>query len=333
MELHKITLLGKEYINIDTIDNIAIPDCFVHRRNKLDYSKGNGEAKLYIGSRKIIENQLFFSKNHKMLGFLLKRDLVEYLNDAKFEYENKEQLYRENITDFWLENKRMLDSKEDVLFFEFIESQAGGDLRFYITSFKGDIFYNEFRKIVLPEITYISILKLKDYKNNEIFYFRPYLNYFFDSKHHSAIIAEKEKQIDENTKIAEKEKIEIKRSRKGQGKYRANVLDEMIECLITRVNDERMLIASHIKPWAVCETDQERIDRYNGLALTPTYDRLFDQGFITFSNNGLISVSPYLSPLNIKRLGLIPDKKYNLQENQKRSIYLEYHRQNIFLKG
>lgn len=37
-----------------------------------------------------------------MTGFLLKRDLLEYLQDAKFEYENKEQVYRENITDYWL---------------------------------------------------------------------------------------------------------------------------------------------------------------------------------------------------------------------------------------
>jgi hypothetical protein len=35
MELHKIRLLDKEYINIDTIENIAIPDCFVSRQNKI----------------------------------------------------------------------------------------------------------------------------------------------------------------------------------------------------------------------------------------------------------------------------------------------------------
>ena len=106
MELNKITLLGKEYIIIDVIDNIAIPDCFVHRRNKLDYSRGNGEAKLYIGSRKNKKHKLFFNTENKMLGFFLKRDLLEYLQDAKFEYENQEQVYREDIADFWLENKK-----------------------------------------------------------------------------------------------------------------------------------------------------------------------------------------------------------------------------------
>ena len=171
---------------------------------------------------------------------------------------------------------------------------------------------------------------MKKLEGEEVFYFRPYLNYFFDSRHHSAIIAEKEKVVEDNTAINTKEKAEIKYARKGQGKYRAAVIDTISECLITRVNDERMLIASHIKPWAVCETDDERIDKYNGLLLTPTYDRLFDQGFITFSNNGLIAVSPYFSPLNIKRLGLIHNKQYNLQEHKNRSRYLEYHRKNIF---
>jgi predicted restriction endonuclease len=332
MELNEITLLGQKYINIDTLDSIAIPDCFVHRNNKLDYSRGNGEAKLYVGSRKIVERQSFFKKT-QMIGFLLKRDLLEYLQDAKFEYENKEQVYRKNISDYWLENKQMIDSKEDILFFNFVESQAGGDSRFYITSFKGDIFYNEFRKIALPEITYISILKLKNINNEEVFYFRPYLNYFFDSRHHSAIIAEKEKEIERDETIKEDDKKDIIYARKGQGKYRSSLIDEMSECLITRVNDERMLIASHIKPWAVCENDEERIDKYNGLLLTPTYDRLFDQGFISFSNDGEIYVSPYLSPLNTKKLGLIPNKKYDLQEHKKRSFYLEYHRQSIFKKG
>ncbi len=330
---NKIILLGQEYISIDTLDSIAIPDCFVHRNNKLNYSRGNGEAKLYVGSRKTIGTQSFFTKT-QMLGFLLKKDLLEYLQDAKFEYENQEQVYRNNISNYWLNNKHMIDSREeDKLFFNFNESQAGGKARFYITSFKDDIFYNEFRKIALPEITYISILKLKNINNEEEFYFKPYLNYFFDSKHHSAIIAEKEKEIEEDTTIKDNDKKNIIYARKGQGKYRASLIDEMSECLITRVNDERMLIASHIKPWAVCENDDERVDKYNGLLLTPTYDRLFDQGFISFSNIGEIHVSPYLSPLNIKRLGIIPNKKYDLQENKKRSKYLEYHRDNIFKKG
>lgn len=54
MELNEITLLGNKYVNIETIDGIAVADSFVHNRNKLD-SRGNGEAKLYVGSRKFLK--------------------------------------------------------------------------------------------------------------------------------------------------------------------------------------------------------------------------------------------------------------------------------------
>lgn len=113
-------------------------------------------------------------------------------------------------------------------------------------------------------------------------------------------------------------------------KYRKNLIEEMSECLITRVNDERMLMASHIKPWRLAN-DNEKIDKYDGLLLTPTYDRLFDQGFISFNDDGRILVSPYLSTYNLSKLK-IPSKA-ELPYNKKRSEYLEFHRQNIFKKG
>ncbi|MDC0682621.1 HNH endonuclease signature motif containing protein [Sorangium atrum] len=42
-----------------------------------------------------------------------------------------------------------------------------------------------------------------------------------------------------------------------------------------------LLRASHIKPWADCETDAERLDVYNGILLAPHLDAAFDRGFIT----------------------------------------------------
>ena len=69
-----------------------------------------------------------------MPGILLKRELLEYLQDAKFEYKNKEQDCLNKITDFWFKNNQDI-KKEDILYFDFIESNACGDLRFYITSF------------------------------------------------------------------------------------------------------------------------------------------------------------------------------------------------------
>ncbi|WP_238015557.1 HNH endonuclease [Dactylosporangium sp. AC04546] len=48
---------------------------------------------------------------------------------------------------------------------------------------------------------------------------------------------------------------------------------------------QRMLVASHIKPWRVCSA-AERLDVRNGLTACPTHDVAFDTGLITV-NGGL----------------------------------------------
>lgn len=96
---------------------------------------------------------------------------------------------------------------------------------------------------------------------------------------------------------------------------------------------KKILIASHTKPWAVCENDDERVDKYNGLLLAPTYDKLFDCGLITIEKiykdkNAKILISPYLSDYNIQKLNI--PQECNLIFNLKRCEYLEYHKNNIF---
>jgi hypothetical protein len=59
-----------------------------------------------------------------------------------------------------------------------------------------------------------------------------------------------------------------------------------------RVSDTALLRASHIKPWAKCETDAERMDVHNGLLLSALRDAAFDKGLATFDDDG----TPYFSP-------------------------------------
>lgn len=93
-------------------------------------------------------------------------------------------------------------------------------------------------------------------------------------------------------------------ARRGQGKFRANV--EAIErcCRLTGVSNPTLLIASHIKPWRLCKTAEERLDGANGLLLTPDADLLFDRGFISFYDDGEVLVSPRVDRDDLKRLGL-----------------------------
>jgi len=57
-------------------------------------------------------------------------------------------------------------------------------------------------------------------------------------------------------------------------------------CAVTGVAEPHLLRASHIKPWARCETDAERLDAYNGLLLAVHLDAAFDVGLISFTDDG-----------------------------------------------
>jgi putative restriction endonuclease len=65
-------------------------------------------------------------------------------------------------------------------------------------------------------------------------------------------------------------------------------------CAVTGVQDRELLRASHIKPWAA-SSDYERVDVHNGLLLSALWDAAFDQGLISFSDDGKLLVSPKIS--------------------------------------
>src|SRR5690606_5834871 len=116
----------------------------------------------------------------------------------------------------------------------------------------------------------------------------------------------------------------------GQEKFRRNLLEEMSFCPITGITDKRILLASHIKPWRV-SNNNERLDKNNGFIFSPTIDKLFDIGLITFENNKALLVSKALDSGNIKSIGIEPKKVYENLPIENRIQYLEYHRNFIFL--
>lgn len=140
-----------------------------------------------------------------------------------------------------------------------------------------------------------------------------------------------ENAIVQNTEIDTTTKESVIQARRGQGQFRDNLIQIEKACRLTHVDDHRLLVASHIKPWRSCETNFERLDGNNGLLLTPTMDRLFDRRYLTFENNGDVVLSERILPETYERVGLIVDKKINVgafKEEQAR--YLQFHR-DIFL--
>ena len=94
------------------------------------------------------------------------------------------------------------------------------------------------------------------------------------------------------------------------------------------------MIESHIETHIVCMRNNEHeqaIDYLNGLALSPTYDKLFDQGYITFTDEGELLCGTQLSPYTWEQLNINPNAKNKLRiYPENRESYLEYHRQNVF---
>ena len=113
-------------------------------------------------------------------------------------------------------------------------------------------------------------------------------------------------------RATEAERLVIQRV--GQDIFRRGLLEYWDgRCAITGLDVPDLLRASHIKPWAVCDTDAERHDVFNGLLLAPHLDAAFDSGFITIAEDGTVLLSDALpsgarlvlgldEPLNVHRL-------------------------------
>ena len=126
--------------------------------------------------------------------------------------------------------------------------------------------------------------------------------------------------------ISPTEKQALIDTRIGQAKFRKLVLAFWRDaCCVTGAT--LFLTAAHIKPWAIA-TDQERLDPYNGLALSPNLDKAFDTGFISFQNDGSLIASAALGQ-DMTRLGFNHQARiFGL--DSRHLPYLSYHRATIF---
>lgn len=119
----------------------------------------------------------------------------------------------------------------------------------------------------------------------------------------------------------------------GQNLFRDALIDFWQgRCAVTGLDVVSLLRASHVKPWAACASDQERLDVFNGLLLAPHLDALFDGGWVTFGDDGLMQVSDALSDAARNRLGLGGWSRLSRVSEGHRP-YLAHHRQAVFRKG
>lgn len=116
-------------------------------------------------------------------------------------------------------------------------------------------------------------------------------------------------------------------ARVGQGAFRKQIkLVHGNRCCISGVVDiaPSILIASHIKPWSMSNSE-EKVDMYNGLLLAPHYDKLFDNGLISFSDSGKLMLSSRVSDSLVQEWGLENRKLSTVKPQTK--AYLGFHRE------
>ncbi len=362
-KFQKIKLNNKEYYIIDSMQDFRAEDSFIQNKNKLAQYDGNGEAKKHVGTysgelgKKISH---FFNYNkwgleHKdpkknawktinsaresgaviqdRTCFFSKTNLLKYLHDAKNEYFFQEQHYHEDISKYFEKRLSMVSqlSSEQIYFsiYDASDNILQKQNRGYIRS--DDKIWSLWRELILPGISYLSILKIipcnQGIKDAEpLFYFRILLDYQYRSFVHPKAL---------DTVVAPaKIKTNEKMYRQGAIKYRKGVINHMPQCPFTKITDERLLIASHIKPYNICMKDDkedEALDYLNGLALSPTYDKLFDQGYITFTNQGELICGTQLSTYTWEKLNINPNAKNKMRiYPEDREQYLEYHREYVF---
>lgn len=140
------------------------------------------------------------------------------------------------------------------------------------------------------------------------------------------------------SELVGKTKEVIIRQRVNQNIFRTMILNNYNDqCAITGISDSRLLIASHIIPWA--EREDTRLNPENGVCLSALYDKAFDKGLITIRpDDYTIMISPSLrdtlSQVSYsEHFGKYENHKIILpEEHVPNKEFLQYHAENIFVR-
>ncbi len=330
-------LEGKDLKTIAVFPTMmTVPDCVVARSNKI--GSGNGEAKLYISSKEAMY-EFYGEEGFTANCFMLKKDLISYMYAIKNEYFNPSQEYarQKEMPTLWTERMNKISKLEEVIEFRVKDQNQIQGPRGYVKS--SDDAYEILREIALPLVSYIYVEKVGD-ENAPLFYWKLFVDFDAIWKKQSGplVLRYGYKQADRIDTFVEavvgelekKKQQEISKAREGQGKYRDQLLEQCRFCPFTMISDERLLIASHIKPWAASD-DNEKTDPFNGYILSPMFDKLFDRGFITLTEERNVILSEFISPFTWKQIGLKNNTFIQaLPMDDKRIHYLEFHHQSVF---
>ena len=130
-------------------------------------------------------------------------------------------------------------------------------------------------------------------------------------------------------RLGDTEAERTQKFRIGQDRFRDAQLSYWNSCCpLSGITEPELLRASHIIPWAKCESDEERLNVHNGFLFSSLWDAAFDCGLISFDDDGALLLSRQLGQaarksLNVKSAGCLP------LHDEHRSR-LQWHRANHF---
>lgn len=131
--------------------------------------------------------------------------------------------------------------------------------------------------------------------------------------------------VENDERVPVTQRIQLAKARVGQGLFRKRVILLDGACRVTGVTDQRLLIASHIKPWRAA-TNAERLNGHNGILLSPHIDALFDVHLLTFEDDGRMHVHSSLPRDVLDRWSIDPQRKTE-QFREEQWVFLAHHRQ------
>lgn len=124
--------------------------------------------------------------------------------------------------------------------------------------------------------------------------------------------------------------VGMSKRRVNQSFFRSMILASYeSKCAMTGVSDQRLLVASHIDPWA--QNTARRLDPHNGLCLNYLHDRAFENGLIAVAPDLSILYSSRLPSADLTKLRSISQPKLMLPSRFKPDmVLLERHRTSRF---
>ncbi|MDE2365148.1 MAG: HNH endonuclease [Hyphomicrobiales bacterium] len=125
--------------------------------------------------------------------------------------------------------------------------------------------------------------------------------------------------------------VGLAKRRINQNFFRAMIIASFdSQCAMTGISDRRLLVASHIEPWA--KNAAKRLDPRNGLCLNYVHDAAFEKGLIAVAPDFSILYSSQLPEIDHKKLRSVSHEKLTLPDRFKPDpALLEKHRKERFL--